>query len=83
VYVRKLSAIFLCAAALIGCSADPYKGRAPAPPDRLRSLPSLAAATPAGDAPHSGLAGPVPIGDGSESVAPNGSGNIPRVSARE
>ncbi len=73
--IRKLVLIVTLAAAMAGCSADPYKGRTPAPPDRL---------PPEADVPaeehNLGATGSVPIGDGTESAAPNYSGYIPRVS---
>ncbi len=72
----KLTLILACVAAMAGCSADPYKGRTPAPPDRL---PEVADA-PAVDTNPSAT-GSVPLADGSESAAPNYSGNIPRVTA--
>jgi len=75
VHFRKLMLILACAA-MAGCSADPYKGRTPAPPDRL---PEVAEA-PAVDTNPSAT-GSVPIGDGTESAAPNYSGYIPRVTA--
>lgn len=71
---RKLILILACAAAMAGCSADPYKGRTPAPPDRLAEV----AEVPAVDT-NPGATGSVPIGDGTESAAPNYSGYIPRV----
>ncbi|HUJ23522.1 MAG TPA: hypothetical protein VLX58_18440 [Bryobacteraceae bacterium] len=75
--------VFLCAAGLAGCSADPYKGSVPAPPDRLRppaEMPS--SALPAGEAPPWSATGCVPVGDGSEREAPNASGYIPHVMAK-
>jgi hypothetical protein len=74
VHFRKLILMVACVAALAGCSADPYKGRTPAPPDRL---PEVAEA-PAVNTNPSAI-GSVPIGDGTESAAPNYSGYIPRV----
>jgi hypothetical protein len=65
----------MVAAALAGCSADPYKGRTPAPPDRLVTPVQNTAAQSKPEA-----AGTVPQGDGSEKVAPTDSGYFPRVS---
>jgi len=76
VHLRKLIFILACAAAMAGCSADPYKGRIPAPPDRLPEV----AEVPAVDTNPSAT-GSVPIGDGTESAAPNYSGYIPRVTS--
>lgn len=73
-HFRKLMLILGCVAAMAGCSADPYKGRTPAPPDRLPELTEA----PAVDTNPSAT-GSVPIGDGTESAAPNYSGYIPRV----
>jgi len=70
--IRKLSLILICAAAMAGCSADPYKGRTPAPPDHLTAPAAEPANSP-------GSTGSVPIGDGSESAAPNYSVSVPRV----
>lgn len=67
-----------CAAAMAACSADPYKGRVPAPPDRL---PKVAAAPAVATNPSA--TGSVPIADGSESAAPNYSGHIPRVTVQQ
>lgn len=67
-----LGTIWLC-----GCSADPYKGRTPAPPDRL-SAP-LATTASANTPAERGATGTVPAGDGSEAQAPNDSGEIPRL----
>lgn len=72
--IRKLALILTFGAAMAGCSADPYKGRAPAPPDRL---PPVEQASQAEN--NSGSTGSVPLGDGTESAAPNYSGHIPRV----
>jgi len=72
--LRKLCLIIACAAGMAGCSADPYKGRVAAPPDRL---PAIAESSGAENNPA--VLGSVPIGDGSESAAPNYSGHIPRV----
>lgn len=74
-YFGKLILILACVAAMAGCSADPYKGRVPAPPDRLQKAVEAPAMN---DNPSA--TGSVPIGDGSESAAPNYSGNLPRVS---
>jgi hypothetical protein len=71
-HIPKLGFILTCAVALAGCSADPYKGRTPAPPDRLSAVAIEPASSP-------GSTGSVPIGDGSESAAPNYSGYFPRV----
>jgi len=74
-HIRKPGLILLIlasAAALAGCSGDPYKGPAPAPPDHLMAPATETASSP-------GSTGSVPIGDGSESAAPNYSGSIPRV----
>jgi poly(3-hydroxybutyrate) depolymerase len=71
-HLRKLGLILAAAAAMAGCSADPYKGRTPAPPDRLTAPATETTSNP-------GATGSVPIGDGSESAAPNYSGSIPRV----
>ena len=73
-HFRKLILTLACVVAMAGCSADPYKGRTPAPPDRLLEV----AETPAFDTNPSAT-GSVPIGDGTESAAPNYSGYIPRV----
>lgn len=73
-HLGKLILTLACVAALAGCSADPYKGRAPAPPDDLTAPVTEAAST-------QGSTGSVPIGDGSESAAPNYSGSIPRVTS--
>lgn len=71
-HIRKLGLILILAAAMAGCSADPYKGRTPAPPDHLTAAATETTSNP-------GATGSVPIGDGSESAAPNYSGSIPRV----
>lgn len=63
-----------CATTMAGCSADPYKGRVAAPPDRL---PAVTQASETESNPSA--TGSVPIGDGTESAAPNYSGHIPRV----
>ncbi|HKW99708.1 MAG TPA: hypothetical protein VJN43_18345 [Bryobacteraceae bacterium] len=62
---------------LVGCSADPYKGLTPAPPDRLTAplATNESADTPA----ERGATGTIPAGDGSEALAPNDSGQIPRL----
>ena len=73
-HFRKLIFVLACVAAMAGCSADPYKGRVPAPPDRLPEVTEA----PAVDTNPSAM-GSVPIGDGSENAAPNYSGYIPRV----
>ncbi len=72
--VGKLVLILTLGAVMAGCSADPYKGRVAAPPDRL---PPVEQASEAENNP--GATGTVPIGDGTESAAPNYSGYIPRV----
>jgi len=74
VHIRKLVLILTFAAAMAGCSADPYKARVPAPPDRL---PAMQQASSTENNPSA--TGSVPIGDGTESAAPNYSGYIPRV----
>ncbi|HLN00466.1 MAG TPA: hypothetical protein VK335_14360 [Bryobacteraceae bacterium] len=71
---RKVILMLACVAALAGCSADPYKGSIPAPPDRLPEVAEVPAANT-----NPGATGMVPLGDGTESVAPNYSGYIPRV----
>lgn len=73
-HFRKLILVLVGAAVMAGCSADPYKGSTAAPPDRLPE----AAEAPAVDT-NPGATGSVPIGDGTESAAPNYSGDIPRV----
>ncbi len=75
--IGKISLILVGAAAMAGCSADPYKGRVPAPPDRLTAPANEAAAS------NPGSTGSVPIGDGTESAAPNYSGSIPRVTGEK
>jgi len=71
--------ILLCMAGLAGCSADPYKGRTPAPPDRLNGVAGLVPES-SSQAPIWGATGSVPVGDGTEGFAPNYSGSFPRVS---
>ena len=75
-HFRKLILILVGVAAMAGCSADPYKGRTPAPPDRLPEVAEM----PAVDTNPSAT-GSVPIGDGSEIAAPNYSGYIPRLTS--
>lgn len=75
-HFRRLIFVLACVAAMAGCSADPYKGQVPAPPDRL---PEVAEVPSADNNP--GAIGSVPIGDGTESAAPNYSGYIPRVTS--
>jgi len=78
---KKYWLMSILAAGLAGCSADPYRAPMPAPPDFERSPgPLEPPAPPTGEAPPSGAVGCVPIGDGSERLAPNYSGYIPRVS---
>jgi hypothetical protein len=72
--IRKLVLILTFGAAMAGCSADPYKGRVPAPPDRVQPVAQSSEAEN-----NPGATGSVPIGDGTESAAPNYSGHIPRV----
>ena len=72
--IQKLILIAAAAMVMAGCSADPYKGRTPAPPDKL-----TAAVESSDDSANPSVTGTVPIGDGSEDVAPNYSGHIPRV----
>jgi len=76
--IGKLVLIITCAAAMAGCSADPYKGRVPAPPDRL---PPVEQSSNMEINPSA--TGSVPIGDGTESAAPNYSGHIPRVTGNQ
>jgi hypothetical protein len=72
----------LCVAGLVGCSADPYKGPTPAPPDRLSGPHGPAPALSSSQAPIWGATGSVPSGHGSEKLAPNYSGYFPRVTGQ-
>ena len=73
----KLFCLMLAIVVLAGCSADPRKGRVAAPPDRLQAPPVMAARPP--EEIPDGRTGSIPLGDGSESVAPNYSGHLPRL----
>lgn len=82
VKIRMFWITILCITGLVGCSADPYKGRTPAPPDRLNGLAGLAPALSSSQTPVWGATGSVPAGDGSERLAPNYSGYFPRVTGQ-
>ena len=73
--------VLIGAAGLCGCSADPYKGASPAPPDRLSPPPASTAS--AGASTEKGTTGSVPSGDGSEASAPNASGEVPHLAAKQ
>ena len=75
--ICSLCVILLSLAAVAGCSANPYYGSTPAPPDRLHAFVPPPPATPMAEAMSWGTTGSVPVGDGSEDVAPNYSGYIP------
>ena len=73
--------VFIGAAAVCACSADPYKGASPAPPDRLSPPPASAASASA--PAKKGTTGSLPAGDGSEAAAPNDSGEVPHLAAKQ
>jgi hypothetical protein len=77
VRICSLCVILLSVAGVVGCSANPYYGSTPAPPDRLHAFIPPPPVTPMEEAMSWGTTGCVPIGDGSEDVAPNYSGYIP------
>jgi PBP1b-binding outer membrane lipoprotein LpoB len=80
--MKRIVVITVGIAGLAGCSADPYKGRTPAPPDRLQPVAAMAAAPASSETSGTAVTGSVPAGDGSEALAPNYSGYIPRLSGR-
>jgi len=73
----KLFYLLFAIAVLASCSADPRKGSVAAPPDRIEAPPATATRPPEEIA--DGRTACVPLGDGSESVAPNYSGYLPRL----
>jgi hypothetical protein len=77
VRICSLCVILLSVAGVVGCSANPYYASTPAPPDRLHAFIPSPPVTPMAEAMSWGTTGSVPVGDGSEDVAPNYSGYIP------
>ena len=75
--IWSLCVILLSVAGAVGCSANPYYGSTLAPPDRLHAFIPPPPSSPMTVAMSWGTSGCVPIGDGTEDVAPNYSGYIP------